>query len=95
MSSIWQQISLSTLPVSQWRKGSYVHRLIGLLQTWHEGSWLFNWSESIGALLISIVLIAAPFSSTTLIGVLLIACGGYWLLLTLADQKKGGFTPIQ
>lgn len=51
-------------------------------------------SEAIGGILLILVFALAPFVSTALIGVLLIACGAYWLLLTLSDDKRIGFTPI-
>ncbi|MBD2091104.1 putative bicarbonate transporter, IctB family [Microcoleus sp. FACHB-1515] len=90
----WQQITLMNLPLSQWSKASYVQAWIGLLQSWRRSSWLMQRADAIGGILLILVFAFAPFVSTALIGVLLIACGGYWLLLTLSDDKRIGFTPI-
>ncbi|NES82997.1 MAG: putative bicarbonate transporter, IctB family [Moorea sp. SIO2B7] len=94
MNSAWARFVLSDLYLSQWRGASYLYRLVGLFSPWRQGSWLLQWSEAIGALLISLVLILGPFVSTSLIGLLLIACGGYWGLLTLSEDDKFGVTPI-
>jgi putative inorganic carbon (HCO3(-)) transporter len=80
--------------LDRWRGGSYFYKLIGCLASWRQGSWLLQWSESIGALLISLVLVLAPFVSTELIGLLLFAITGYWLLLTIANNDRFGITPI-
>ncbi len=53
-----------------------------------------EWAEPIGALIAVIVFLLAPFVSTALVGVLLIACASYWLLLTLSDERDTGLTPI-
>jgi putative inorganic carbon (HCO3(-)) transporter len=94
MNSVWQRLTLSELHLSQWRVSSYFYRLVGFLGRWREGSWLLQWAEPIGALLVSLVLGLAPFVPNSLIGVLLIAAGGYWFLLTLSDNGKPGVTPI-
>ena len=80
--------------VSSWRGGSFVYRLIGLFHPWREGSYLLQWAEPIGVLLVALVLLLAPLVSTTLVGVLLIAGGGYWGLLTLSDRDIIAITPI-
>ncbi|NJL53890.1 putative bicarbonate transporter, IctB family [bacterium] len=94
MNALWQQLTLANLSLPRWRGGSYLYRLVGLLGRWRQGSWLLRWAEPLGAVLTSLVLVLAPFVSTTLVGVLLIACGGYWLLLTLADDRRQEGTPI-
>jgi putative inorganic carbon (HCO3(-)) transporter len=94
MNSAWQRLTLSELHLSQWRVSSYFYRLVGFLGRWREGSWLLQWAEPIGALLVSLILGLAPFVPNSLIGVLLIAAGGYWFLLTLSDNGKPGVTPI-
>lgn len=78
----------------RWPGGSYLYRWVGLLRVWRESSMLLQWAEPIGAALLCLVLGLAPFVSTTLIGVLLIACGGYWLLLTLSESERGGATSV-
>lgn len=94
MNSAWQQLTLSNLPLYRWRSASYLYRLVGSLQAWRNGSWLMQWQEAIGALLVSLVFALAPFVSNDLVGVLLVACGGFWLLLTLSDAAGSGITPI-
>jgi len=90
----WQQLTLTNLSLQQWSQASYLQRWIGVLQTWRRGSWLMQWAEPIGGLLLLLVFGLAPFVSTTLVGLLLFACGCYWLLLTLTDDTRTGLTPI-
>ena len=73
MKSAWSIIMLSKPRLDQWQKGSYFRFIVGWLSSWRQGSWLFQWSEAIGACLISIVFLLAPYVGTSLIGVLLIA----------------------
>ena len=94
MNSVWQQFTLSHLSLSRWRGASYLYRLVGLLHSWRQGSWLMQWAEAIGAMLISLVFILGPFVSTALIGVVLMAGGVYWALLTVSDYRQLGMTPI-
>jgi putative inorganic carbon (hco3(-)) transporter len=95
MNSAWSKFTLTNLQLDRWRSGSFFYRSIGCLSSWRDGSWLLQWSESIGALLISMVLLFAPFFSTNtlLIGILLLAAASYWLLLTIADNDRTGMTP--
>ncbi|MBE9124655.1 MULTISPECIES: IctB family putative bicarbonate transporter [unclassified Coleofasciculus] len=86
MNSVWQQFTLSTLHLYRWRTASYLYRLVGLLQSWRRGSWLLQWAEPMGALLVALIFAVAPFVSTSLIGILLIASSGFWALLTLSDE---------
>ncbi len=78
----------------QWRSVSYIYRSLGWLTTWRQGSWLLQWSEVIGACLLSTVLMLAPFVSTGLIGVLLIAVAAYWLITTVSEEPAWEITPI-
>jgi len=94
MNSAWQKITLSNLPLAQWRSTSYLYQLVGSLAAWRRGSWLMQWGEALGALLVSLVFALAPFVSNDLVGVLLLASGGFWLLLTLSDEAGAGITPI-
>jgi putative inorganic carbon (HCO3(-)) transporter len=94
MNSVWQQLTLTNLALQQWGKASYLYRLVGLLRDWQRGSWLMQWADPIGALLVMLVFGLAPFVSTSLIGVLLLACAGFWVLLTLTDGETTGITPI-
>jgi putative inorganic carbon (HCO3(-)) transporter len=95
LNSVWQQLTLTYLSPYQWRNGSLIYRLSGCLRNWRQGSWLMQWGEPLGAVLISLVFGFAPFVGTALIGVLLIACAGFWVLLTLCDDpSETAFTPI-
>lgn len=94
MTFAWNELTLSNLHPSRWRGGSYLYRLVGFLGQWRQGSWLLQWADAIGALLISTIFILAPFVSTSLIGVLLVAAGSYWILLTLTEDGTPSVTPI-
>ncbi len=83
---MWQQFTLSNLRLYQWRGASYLYKLVGLLQVWRQGSWLLQWAEPIGALLLATIFALAPFVANALIGFLLIGCGAFWVLLTLSDN---------
>jgi putative inorganic carbon (hco3(-)) transporter len=90
MSSLWQNLMLLTWPYHQWQRASLMHRWVGLLQGWRRGSVVMPYAEAIGGGLIALVFALAPFlPNTDLIGVLLGACGAYWLLLTLSDDQVG------
>ncbi len=89
MNSLWQRFTLSDLPLSQWQGASYLNRtIVGLLRSWRQSSWLMQWAEEIAALLIGLVFGLAPFVSNALIGVFLVACVGFWVLLTLSDEAR-------
>ncbi len=94
MNSTWDLVTLSYFSPKTWLNASYVYRFVGLLAAWRESSFLLQWGEAIGALLISLIFIFGPFITTGLIGVWLIAITGYWGILTLSDSKKPGFSPI-
>jgi putative inorganic carbon (hco3(-)) transporter len=84
----------------RWLDASYVHRWVGSLQSWRQQSWLIQWGDEIGAILTSLVFLLSPFEksipglSTTTIGLLLGGVAAFWVLLTLADRRGGGITPI-
>ncbi|WP_013324768.1 IctB family putative bicarbonate transporter [Gloeothece verrucosa] len=94
MTSAWKRITLVQLSPSQWRGASWLYHLVGSLKDWHSASWLLQWAEPLGAALVCVVLALSPFVSTSLIGILLAACAGYWLLLTLSEQDWACITPI-
>jgi putative inorganic carbon (hco3(-)) transporter len=94
MKSAWSIITLSKPQLNKWLKGSYLHRFTGLLSDWRQSSWLFQWSEAIGAALISILFLLAPYISTSLIGLLLIAVAGYWVIGALTATQKSIITPV-
>jgi putative inorganic carbon (HCO3(-)) transporter len=95
MNSVWQQFTLSNLHLYQWRGASYLYKLVGLLQSWRRGSWLMQWAEPMGALLATLVFALAPFVSSALIGILLFACGAFWVLLTLSDETVSLGLPLK
>lgn len=90
MNSVWQQLTLMNLSVRQWSQSSYLHQAIGPLKAWRKGSWLMQWSDYLAFLLVALVFGLAPFVSNPLIGVILIACAGFWILLTLSDDVEPG-----
>lgn len=73
---------------------SYIHRWVGSLQAWRKQSWIMQWGDEIGAILAASVFVLAPFVSTDIIGLVMGGVAAFWLLLTLADDRDGGITPI-
>lgn len=53
-----------------------------------------QWAEPLGFVLLSLVFGLAPFVGNALIGLLLIAGGAFWVLMTLSDRQVIVFTPI-
>ena len=94
VSSVWQYITLNRFALHQWREVSWLHRLLGFVRSWRQGSWLLQWGDALGLGILAILLALAPYVSTTLIGVLLLACSALWGLLTIADEAGDGLTPI-
>ena len=94
MKSAWSTIMLSQPRLDRWQTGSYLQRFSGWLSGWQQGSWLFQWFEVIAAGSIGIVFLLAPYVSTTLIGVLLIAVAAFWLLCTSSASKRTVITPV-
>lgn len=90
----WQYLTLNRFALHQWREVSWLHRLLGFVRSWRQGSWLLPWGDVIGLGMVAILLALSPYVSTTLIGVLLVACGAWWCLLTVADEAGDGLTPI-
>jgi putative inorganic carbon (HCO3(-)) transporter len=73
---------------------SGIGAVIGAFDSWRKGSWILQWTDEIGILLVSLVFGFAPFISTTLIGILLLSCVGFWVVLTLTDSDGLNVTPI-
>lgn len=94
LTSFWQQLTLSTFAFDQWRQVSLIHRLLAPLRQWRQGSWLLPWGDWIGLALVAVIYVLAPYVSTTLIGVLLLAAAAFWVLLTLTDEAGVGMTPV-
>ncbi len=83
----------NTIP-DRWLQGSLLHRIVGILRPWRQGSELIQYIDWIGATLVAVILGFSPFVSTSLIGVLLTACGGLWVLLTLSDDPQTETQPL-
>ncbi|MGY6530215.1 MAG: IctB family putative bicarbonate transporter [Cyanobacterium sp.] len=80
--------------LAQWRKTSLVGKSVGLLSNWHHTSYLLQYSDAIASILIGILIVLAPFSTTTLMGIILVAISGFWLLLTIAETNPNQITAI-
>ena len=61
MNTIWQTLTLNNIQSLQWRQGSLFWRLLAFLRQWRQGSWLLNWHQEIGAVLLTAVFALAPF----------------------------------
>lgn len=85
---------LSQPRLDRWQQGSYLSSIGGCLSDWRQGSWLSQWFEVIGACSISLVFLLAPFVSTSLTGVLLIAVAACWILNTISASSKLVITPV-
>jgi putative inorganic carbon (hco3(-)) transporter len=97
MTSVMQWLTWSRISLDQYANSSYLHRLVGILEPWRQGSAFLVWGEALGALLLSTVIALAPFIDNSAIAIILLACGAAWLLLTLADKidrRALGLTPI-
>jgi len=93
--TIWQQFTLTYFAPYRWRNGSFLYRIGGSLRSWRQGSWLLEWGEPLGAILAALIFGLGPFVGTALIGVLLIVCAAFWVILTLSDDpSEVAFTPI-
>ena len=94
MKFIWSLITFSSFSPEMWLKTSYCYRIVGLLSNWQQFSFLLQWAETIGALLISLLLIFSPFVTTGVIGVWLISIAIYWTILIISNNEKLVFSPI-
>lgn len=99
MNLIWQKLTLSSLPIKEYLDSSYLHRLmVGILRPWRQTSILMQWGDAIAAALLSLVYGFAPFASSSLMLVLLVASIGFWFLLTLCEETSSAnvaaVTPI-
>ncbi len=94
LSNVWQTVTLNRLALSQWREVSRLHTLLSFAREWRQGSILLKWGDRIALVIVAILFALAPYVPTSLIGVLLIACSAFWLLLTLTDEAGEGLTPI-
>ncbi|MEO0409060.1 MAG: IctB family putative bicarbonate transporter [Cyanobacteria bacterium P01_A01_bin.135] len=85
--SIWQHLTLSSLAddLGRWQ-GEYVTRPSGLLTSWRATNWLLRQADWLALGLVMLLYSIAPFTSTTLIGLVLLACSALWLLLLLRER---------
>lgn len=102
----WAPLLLTGAALHQWQRDSWLARWIGWLGPWQRHSLLLAYGDALGAGAIALVFALAPFVSTGLIGVLMMASAALWFLLTLADGRSWrsvtaaaagtspGFTPI-
>ncbi|MBL1210649.1 IctB family putative bicarbonate transporter [Geminocystis sp. GBBB08] len=81
-------------PFLDWRKTSIIGKIIGLLSNWQSSSYLLGYQEIIATIFICLVIIAAPFTNNTLLGVILLASGLFWALLTISEVKTNQITAI-
>ncbi|BAZ39516.1 inorganic carbon transporter [Calothrix sp. NIES-4101] len=89
MNLVWQRFTLSNFPLREYLATSYLHQsLFGPLRRWRETSILIQWGEIIAAALLSLLYGFAPFVANELIGLILLVCGAFWLLLSLADDTS-------
>ncbi|MGB3203274.1 MAG: IctB family putative bicarbonate transporter [Nodosilinea sp.] len=94
LTDLWHQLTLSTFALEQWREASILHQLLAPLRRWRQGSWLLRWGDWIGLAIVAVLFALAPYVSTTLIGVLLLAAAALWALLTLTDDAGAGLSPV-
>jgi len=87
-------ITLDGVALEQWRQVSILHRLLDPCRRWRQGSRLLPWGDWIGLGITLLLYGLAPYVSTTLMGVLMLAAGALWALLTLSDEAGEGVTPI-
>lgn len=94
--NVWQQLTLSTLSLHQWRSASYLHRLLKPLRRWRQSSFMLRWGELLGGVFVGLVFAIAPFVSDdkNALAVLLVACAGFWILLTISDGAIDGEPPL-
>jgi putative inorganic carbon (hco3(-)) transporter len=81
-------------PFLSWRKTSIIGKIIGLLSNWQSSSYLLGYQDIIATVLICLVIIAAPFTNNTLIGLILLGSGIFWALLTVSEVKTNQITSI-
>jgi len=95
MNSVWQQLTLTNLPLLQWQSGSYLLNVaIGNARSWRQSSWLMQWAEPLGFVLLALTFGLGPFVNNALVGVLMAACAAFWVLLTVSDDRAIALTPI-
>lgn len=92
--TLWQHITLSTVPWETYRQNSLLGRIVGLVQAWQRGSTLWPWVQGFGAFLVALTLMIAPFVPSGMIGVILAAGGLFWGLWTVSTPQENRLTGI-
>lgn len=73
MKFIWGLITFSSFSPEIWLKASFYYRIVGLFRNWRQSSFLLRWGKTIGALLISLILMFSPICYN----------GSYWYMAYL------------
>ncbi|MGF1512897.1 MAG: IctB family putative bicarbonate transporter [Elainellaceae cyanobacterium] len=89
--SLWHHLTLASLSgaagsADRLWQSTYLARIGGLLSGWQQENWLLRQAGAIAVGLVLLLFIAAPFVSTTIIGLLLLGCCAVWVLLALQDR---------
>ena len=92
--SVLRTLTFGQFSLHQWRQVSLIHRLLSPLRQWRQGSSLLVYGDLIAAVIMAVLLVLSPYTSTTLIGILLLACAALWFLLTVSDEANGWLTPV-
>ncbi|MEO0349458.1 MAG: IctB family putative bicarbonate transporter [Cyanobacteria bacterium P01_A01_bin.15] len=92
--SVLRTLTFGQFSLHQWRQVSLLHRLLSPLRQWRAGSALLRHGDLIAAAIMAVLLVLSPYTSTTLIGLLLVACAALWCLLTASDDANGWLTPV-
>ena len=56
MNHIWTTLTFYQMPLAEWYRRSFLCRTIATLEPWQAGSWVLQWSDGLGAILVSLVL---------------------------------------
>ena len=94
INSVLRTLTFGQFSLHQWRQVSLIHRVLSPFRQWRQGSGLLPYGDLIAAAIMAVLLILSPYTSTTLIGILLMACAALWFLLTVSDEANGWLTPI-
>ena len=94
MKFIWGLITFSSFSPEIWLKASFYYRIVGLFRNWRQSSFLLRWGKTIGALLISLILMFSPFVTTGVIGIWLISIAMYWIILIVSEREQPVFNSI-
>ncbi|WP_353259956.1 IctB family putative bicarbonate transporter [Prochlorothrix hollandica] len=94
MDSVWQSFTFSRCVLTDWARRSFLYRVLSSGEPWRASSWLLQWADPLGLVLVALVLVLAPFVSNALIGVLLLAIAAFWVMLAVTEAPGQGLTPI-